>query len=117
MRQRDAADGASALEAFGSEVGAVVGEDLIDEVPGTDGDPGREVTDPESEDFWEAQASTAGQFGADGVSIDGLFIAVASDPGGGEEIQAVLCGSSSPGFAREEAHQPDANGWISGQSG
>jgi hypothetical protein len=31
--------------------------------------------------------------------MDGLFIAVASDPGSGEKIQAVLCGSSAPGFA------------------
>lgn len=54
MRQRDPADRASAFEAFWAEVGAVVSEDLIDEVPGTDGNAGREVTDPESEDFWEA---------------------------------------------------------------
>jgi hypothetical protein len=54
VRQRYPTDGASALEAFGAEVGAVVGEDLIDEVSGTDGNAGREVTDPESEDFWEA---------------------------------------------------------------
>ena len=116
MRQRDPADGASALEAFWAEVGAMVGEDLIDEVLGANGYPGREVTDPESEDFWEAQASASGQFGADGFSMDGLFIAVTSDPGSGEKIQAVQCGSSAPGFARQEAHQPSANHWISGQS-
>jgi hypothetical protein len=55
----------------------VVVEDLIDEVPGTDGNAGGEVADPESEDFWEAQATTAGQFCADGFATDGLFIAVA----------------------------------------
>jgi hypothetical protein len=55
----------------------VVVEDLIDEVPGTDGNAGGEVADPESEDFWEAQATTASQFCADGFATDGLFIAVA----------------------------------------
>ena len=49
--------------------------------------------------------------------MDGLFIAVASDPGSGEKIQAVLCGSSAPRAARQEAHKTDANGCISGQSG
>ena len=33
MRQRDAADGSRSLEAFWAEVGAVVSEDLINEVP------------------------------------------------------------------------------------
>ena len=99
MRQRDPADGASALEAFWAEVGAVVGEDLIDEVPGADGYAGGEVTDPEAEDFWETQASPAGQFGADGLPMDGLLIAVSGDTGGGEEIHPVLCGRVPPRFA------------------
>ena len=114
MRQRDAADGTSSVDAFWAEVGAMVSEDLINEVPGADGHPGREVTDPEAEDFREAQASTASQFGADGSLISRLFIAVASDPGGGEEIQAVLSSSGAPRPGRQEAHQPIANHWISG---
>jgi hypothetical protein len=74
----------------------MVSEDLINEVPGADGHPGREVTNPETEDFWEAQASSASQFRADGSLIQGLFIAVASHPGGGEEIQAVLSSGGAP---------------------
>ena len=103
MRQRDAADGTSALDAFWSEVGAVVSEDLINEVPGADGHPGREVTNPEAENFWEAQASSPSQFRTDSVPIDGLFIAVAGDPGGGGAIQTVLHGIGAPSsrFFRE----------------
>jgi len=77
----------------------VVLEDLVNEVLGADGHAGREVADAESEDFWQAQSSTACQFGPYGISVDGLLFAMTGHTAGGEEVQAIFCGCRVPGAA------------------
>ncbi|MFN9906050.1 MAG: hypothetical protein ACK56F_07995, partial [bacterium] len=71
----------------------------------------------QAEDFWRAQVSSAGQFGADRGPVAGRLVAVAGGAGRGEEVLSVLCRRRVPGPSGQEAHQAPAHLGLAGQSG